>query len=574
MLHPSFLTLLFVAPLFATPASQPAMPDDRRMDWWRQARFGMFIHWGIYSVPAGEWKGKTVDGPSEWIMHTAQIPIAEYEPLAARFNPKHFDAAKIVGLARTAGMKYLVITSKHHDGFCMWDAKETEWDVFGASPFHRDVMREMSDECRKQGIRFGVYYSIMDWRHPDARGENFPKYAEYLRGQVTELIENYSPDILWFDGEWIEEWTPALGDDLYALCRELKPDIIVNNRVGKGRVGMGPSKTSAGDFGTPEQEIPARGIPGYDWETCMTFNDSWGYKTADHNWKSSERIIQMLADIASKGGNFLLNIGPTSDGEVPAESIERLEEVGEWMKVNGDSIYATGPSPFGRLSWGRCTTAPGVLYLHVFSTISPDSMLVVPGLRNEVLRAAPLEAPATVLPTSRQGDDLLVATGPYARSGADLVLRLEIAGAPDVIEVPPTTIRADGEGVLQLRADDATLIGDRVQTQIQGGQTDIGFWTSPEDFARWEVDAAGRYSVELDLACQPANAGGEAIIRVGGSECRITVPDTGSWTQFRTVKAGTISVQAPGPVLVVVAPGEGFTGALMNLREVRLIPER
>jgi alpha-L-fucosidase len=584
-MHPISRALLLLSALSSLLSSfpglaQPANPrPEPRLDWWREARFGMFIHWGIYSVPAGEWKGKTVPGASEWIMHTAQISIAEYEPLAPQFNPKHFDASKIVGLAREAGMKYLVITSKHHDGFCMWDAKETDWDVFGASPFHRDVMREMSDECRKQGIRFGVYYSIMDWHHPDAKGANFPKYVEYLRGQVTELIQNYNPDILWFDGEWIEEWTPALGADLYQLCRELKPEIIVNNRVGKGRVGMSASKSSAGDFGTPEQEVPSRGLPGYDWETCMTMNDSWGYKTADHNWKDSTTVIRTLADIASKGGNFLFNIGPTRDGEVPPESVKGLEEVGKWMKVNGESIYGTGPSPFARLPWGRCTTKPGMLYLHFFTPPAPDdALLAIPGLKNPATRAQALALPNQAIKVSRSQDFVFLdgPSGPW--DVADTVIRLDIEGVPDVVTAP---LRPAADGTLTLRAEDAILEGPTIQTQTQDGKVDIGFWIDPTAHARWdaELPRPGSYTIELDLACQPNNAGGQAVITAAGpagkgAELRINIPNTGSWSTFLTVNAGTLTIPTEGPLTIIIAPGEGFTGALMNLREVRLIPAK
>jgi alpha-L-fucosidase len=452
-------------------------------------------------------------------------------------------------------------------------------------------MREMSDECRKQGIHFGVYYSIMDWHHPDAHGANFPKYVEYLRGQVTELIKNYNPEILWFDGEWIDEWTPELGQDLYKLCRTLKPDIIVNNRVGKGRVGMSDSKTSAGDFGTPEQEVPSRGLPGYDWETCMTFNDSWGYKTADHNWKDSTTVIRTLVDIASKGGNFLLNIGPTRDGEVPKESVKCLEGVGQWMKVNGESIYGTTASPFVRLPWGRCTTKPGTLYLHVFHwpkaaqwqvdgmAMGGDPVLQLHGLRNKVLKATNLSDSMSGI-DFKQIKELLLAIIPADPPDlSDSVIALNIDGAPDVVTPP---LRPATDGTLTLLAEDAILEGPTIQTQTQDGKVDIGFWIDPTAHARWdaELPRPGAYTVELDLACQPKNAGGQAVITAGPAgeggraECRVTIPNTGSWSTFQTVKSGTLTIPTEGPLQIIIAPGEGFTGALMNLREVRLIPAK
>ena len=345
----------------------------------------MFIHWGLYAVPAGEWKGEKINGIGEWIMERADIPVSEYEPLAQQFNPVKFDAEEFVGIAKNAGMKYIVITSKHHDGFCLWDSKVTEYDIIDATPFKRDILMELSKACKKQGIKLCFYHSIMDWHHPDAQrpfypnyndkeksNPNFARYAEnYMKPQIKELIKNYGPlGVMWFDGEWIKDWTEPQGKDLYNYVRALQPNILINNRVGKGRKGMeGLNKSDqeyAGDFGTPEQQIPATGLPGVDWESCMTMNDTWGYKSYDHNWKSSEVLIQNLADIASKGGNFLLNVGPTAEGLIPEASVERLAAMGEWMKVNSESIYGTTASPFGKLPWGRCTAKDSKLYLHVF----------------------------------------------------------------------------------------------------------------------------------------------------------------------------------------------------------------
>jgi alpha-L-fucosidase len=380
------------------------LSKDDRMDWWRQARFGMFIHWGLYAVPAGEWKGQKVPGIGEWIMERAQIPVSEYEQLAKQFNPVKFDAEQWVQIAKNAGMKYIVITSKHHDGFCLWDTKYTDYDVVDATPFKRDILGELSEACRKNGIKLCFYHSIMDWHHPDAQAPFYPKYNDtsksnpnfdryveyYLKGELKELVQNYGPlGILWFDGEWVRDWTREMGWNMYDYCLSLQPDVIVNNRVGNGRQGMrGLSKSDefAGDYGTPEQEIPATGLPGLDWETCMTMNDTWGYKSYDNNWKSREDLLHKLVDIASKGGNFLLNVGPTAEGLIPSPSVERLAAIGEWMKVNSESIYGTTASPLGEVSWGRCTAKPGKLYLHVFDWPT-NGKLEVPGLKNKVKKA-------------------------------------------------------------------------------------------------------------------------------------------------------------------------------------------
>ncbi|MGD0093226.1 MAG: alpha-L-fucosidase, partial [Planctomycetota bacterium] len=376
--------------------------QDQRMKWWREAKFGMFIHWGLYAVPAGEWQGKQIGGIGEWIMNNAHIPVAEYEQLAAQFNPVKFDARQWARTIKDAGMKYLVITSKHHDGFCLFDSKLGDYNMVKATPFKRDVLKELAEACKAEGVTLCFYHSIMDWHHPDAQAPSFPdynsakhnpefpRYVEYLRGQLKELLTNYGHiGILWFDGEWIGDWTEAQGITLYNELRALQPDLIVNNRIGKSRKGMqgmSGEKTSPGDYGTPEQEIPATGIPGADWESCMTMNDTWGYKKNDQNWKSAETLIRNLVDIASKGGNFLLNVGPTAEGEMPAPSVERLAAIGKWIKVNSESLYAASPSPFAKLPWGRCTGKPGKLFLHVFNW-PKDGKLDVPGLSNKVAKA-------------------------------------------------------------------------------------------------------------------------------------------------------------------------------------------
>jgi len=421
------------------------LSKDERMKWWRDARFGMFIHWGLYAVPAGEWKGKQVPGIGEWIMERAHIPVSEYEQLAKQFNPVKFDADQWVRIAKNAGMKYIVITSKHHDGFCLWDSKVTSYDIVDATPFKRDVLGELSRACKKEGIRLCFYHSIMDWHHPDAQAPfypnyndtkqsnpNFSRYVEnYMKPQLKELVANYGPlGVLWFDGEWIGDWTEPQGKDLYNYVRGLQPNIIINNRVGKGRKGMeGLSKGDqeyAGDFGTPEQQIPAKGLPGVDWESCMTMNDTWGYKSSDQHWKSGEDLLRKLADIASKGGNFLLNVGPTSEGLIPGASVERLAAMGDWMEVNGESIYGTTASPLGEVPWGRCTAKPGKLYLHVFDWPA-NGKLEVPGLKDHVRKAYLLaDKKRAKLPVTRSGDTLVVTVPEKAPDRINTVIVLEI----------------------------------------------------------------------------------------------------------------------------------------------------
>ena len=423
---------------------------DARMEWWRDARFGMFIHWGVYSVAGGEWDGKPVKGVGEWIMNGADIPRADYEPLAGRFNPVKYDPAEWVRIAKDAGMTYIVITSKHHDGFSLFDTKATDWDVVDATPWGKDLLVPLAAECRKQGLHFCTYYSIMDWHHPAQKHgtkewnpteidpNRKQEYIDFMQTQLRELLATCDPEVLWFDGEWPDWWTEEDGQALYAFLRKLKPTLIINNRVGKGRKGMqGFNKDDrkyTGDFGTPEQEIPAKGIPGVDWESCMTMNGTWGFHKHDHNWKSSETLIRNLVDIASKGGNYLLNVGPTAEGEIPPESVERLAAIGKWMRVNGESNIGTTASPFSELPWGRCTKRVGnegtVLYLHVFDWPT-DGKLRVPGLQNEI-KEARLLAGGELLKTDRDGTDVVILLPAKAVDAVDTVLAVEILGTVKV----------------------------------------------------------------------------------------------------------------------------------------------
>lgn len=385
---------------------------DARMAWWRDARFGMFIHWGLYAIPAGEWEGKT--NYAEWIRRRAKIPHETYKQFLDAFNPVEFDADEWARMAKDAGMKYMVITSKHHDGFCLFPSDYTEFDV-ASTPFKRDILGELTEACEKQGIEMCFYYSIMDWNHPGwpamdwethpPEGDaDMEAYTTYMKNQLRELIERYDPAVLWFDGEWEEPWTHEAGKDLYQYVRELKPDIIINNRVDKGRRGMkGFTKEGEfrGDFGTPEQQIPDQGIPGVDWESCMTMNRHWGWNRNDDKWKSTGDLVHKLVDITSKGGNFLLNVGPKPDGTFPQPSVERLAGIGEWMDVNGEAIYGTSASPYPAPGWGRYTEKENILYAHILEwpeasgiTIK-DPSLSVEGARLLGDSKTPLQAEKT-----------------------------------------------------------------------------------------------------------------------------------------------------------------------------------
>ena len=419
------LVVMALLPVFTSMAqTETPQQRDERMAWWREARFGMFIHWGLYSVAAGEWKGQPTKGAGEWIMHDMKIPVSEYETLVPQFNPVKFDAKKWVEIARGAGMKYIVITTKHHDGFSLYDSQANPYNVM-KTPFKRDIMKELSDAAHAADVKMCWYHSILDWHHPQS-GADFPEYSKMMHAQIKELLTNYGPiGIMWFDGDWIKEWTEEQGQELYQFCREQQPSVIVNNRVGKGRQGMsGVTKgKAAGDYGTPEQEIP-KGQLQEDWETCMTMNDTWGFKKNDTNWKSDEALIHMLIDTASKGGNFLLNVGPTAEGEIPQASVERLAKIGEWMKTNSESIYGTTAGPVQGWKEGRTTKKGDVLYVHLFDW-PKDGSVVVP-MKETPKSAKLLAKPDAELKVEQVGENVHIQVPTEAPDGNATVIKLRM----------------------------------------------------------------------------------------------------------------------------------------------------
>ncbi|HEX5653313.1 MAG TPA: alpha-L-fucosidase [Chitinophagaceae bacterium] len=469
--------LLLIIVLFSCSliqlSAQTSVPDDR-MKWWREARFGMFIHWGVYAVPAGTFRGQKINRIGEWIMNRGKIPVAEYQAFAKQFNPVKYDPDAWVRMAKDAGMKYIVITSKHHDGFALFDSKASKWDMVDATPYGKDLLKPLAEACRKHGIKLGLYYShAQDWNNPGgaaarkvaSEGWANPDSAlidaytaehnghwdpaqtkrtmsqyidEVAIPQVKEILTNYGDiAILWWDTP--TGMTDEYAEKLNALLK-LQPNIITNDRLKRPNY--------PGDYKTPEQRIPQLSeLDGKDWETCMTMNETWGYKSYAQNWKSTETLVRNLIDIASKGGNYLLNVGPKADGTFPQESIDLLKSMGEWMKVNGEAIYGTKASPFGLFPWGRCTRKEkgknSILYFSVFDW-PKDGRVSIPGLKNKVI-AATLLANGKAIKTNstKEGLDIVLSGG--AADPIASVIKLEVKGTVTAGSVNPKDKMKAGE---------------------------------------------------------------------------------------------------------------------------------
>ncbi len=419
------------SPLQAQSKTAPEHRTTSNMDWWENGRFGMFVHWGLYSQAAGKWNGEPVKGIGEWIMNSAHIERSQYQRLAAKFDPVDFNASQWVKIAKEAGMKYIVITTKHHDGFCMFNTKATPYNIVNATPWHKDPMALLSKACKENGIRFCTYYSIMDWHTPFQQAADTSSvkptynpttltepqpYLHYMKQQLHELISQYHTNLVWFDGGWLKGWTAGDAHEIYNYIHSVNPAIIINNRLG----------FDVGDYGTPEQEIPVRGLPG-PWETCMTLNDTWGFKTDDDNWKSDTMLITNLIHCASGGGNFLLNVGPTAAGIIPQPEVDRLMAMGKWLKVNGQAIYGSHRTPFNTaLPFGYATEKPGKVFLEV-TQWPQDNEIRVP-MKNKIIKAYLLANPKHILRVTHNNASLVIHLPEKAPDPIATVVVLQING--------------------------------------------------------------------------------------------------------------------------------------------------
>ncbi len=565
---------------------------DSRIQWWRDAKFGMFIHWGVYSLPGGEYKGKKVSGYAEHLMRKEKITRADYLELASQFNPVKFNAEEWVKAAQQAGMKYFIVTAKHHDGFAMYDSKVSDFDIIDKTPFKRDPMAELAAACRKHGMKFGFYYShAFDWEHPDAPGNDWeyknpggdlllhgganwfdasphllPKAVKYVNEkaipQIHELITKYQPDILWFD-------TPhklPLSENLRILkfIRETAPNVVVNGRLARsGSYMFGDYKNTAD---RPAEFYPVEG----DWEAIPTTNESYGYSKFDLSHKPASFFIQLLAKSASRGGNLLMNIGPKGDGAFDEKDKEILKRIGDWTKKNGASVYQVKASPLPLQSWGVTTQKDNKLYLHVFNWPA-GGKVVVGGLKGKITKAYLLtDAGKKGLAVSKVNASDVAVQGPVkAPDASNTVIVLETSGE---IEADPVRLLAS-KSQNDLLAFDALLNGKGFG--FGDGKTNryyVQGWKSKEQSVIWKfrLNEPATYKLVLKYAGSP-DAEGSYQVRVGDFRMQEQIPANQKNGELITKELGTVKLDK-GTHELKINPLEIKKAELMKLLEVELIP--
>jgi alpha-L-fucosidase len=553
-----------------------------RLEWFKEAKFGMFIHWGPYSRLAGEWNGRSVPvgENAEWIMKKLAIPVSEYRELAHKMNPLRFDAHEWVRLAKNAGMKYIVITAKHHDGFAMYKSKVSSYNIVDWTPFKRDPLKELSKACAEEGIKFCVYYSHReDWDHPGGYGNNWDydndwgynffdreKFENYLeekaKPQLRELLTNYGPiGLVWFDRGM---YTPEQGKEFVTLVHELQPLTLLNGRVGNYDQEFLGDYQSMGDNG-----MPPGGVEEY-WETPMTLNKTWGFSKFDTLWKSPETIIQRLVEIVSRGGNFLLNIGPEGDGKIPDATVEIFSKVGSWMEHNSESIYGTSANPFGELDWGYCTVKENKLYLFV-SRWPQDGLITLSGLENVVNSAYLHIDKTTKLQVIKSGNETHISLPPEAPDYPISVVVLETDGLP---LIRPALVLQNADGKIEMNYLKAITHGKAMTRFNRKGGFHISKWTGPEDAVIWKinVDKPGKFKVTIDYAANKEWE--EQFYEVIIEDTKITKPViyTGDWYEYNEFPIGYVELSKPGEYSLTVRPKMSGDKYLMYLRSITLSP--
>jgi len=572
-----FLALsLLLSMIFASAAGPPGVPPESpdRLQWFREAKFGLFIHWGVYSMI----------GREEWARQLLQIPLKEYQYYADNFNPVGFDTDEWATLAKDAGVRYVIITSKHHDGFSIFDSAYTDYDVMN-SKYGKDILGPLAASMKKSGLPLGFYYSIMDWYHPDylprrtwekghpAEGADFGRYMDFAVNQIKELVAKYDPAVMWFDGEWEHSNEEQRAFAIERMLRGMKPALLINDRLFKREPGHG-------DFGTPENFVPATGVRNADgtprlWEACYTMNwNGWGYNRAETEFHSAGQLIRQLIEIVSKGGNLLLNVGPRPDGRIQEEFVARLRRIGEWLRANGEAIYGTTAGVFERLPFfGRCTVKGTMLYIHVMGWPA-DGELRLPGLRTEVKRAYLLADRTKALAFRRAERDVVVSLPARAADPDATVVAVELQGPPDV---EPAKIVPGKDGRVELPvylADIQSEMGQRAYLDHFYRTTMLTNWQNVNDYPEWifTTDKAGAYEVRASYA---SIWGGEAgyEVEVDGRKLAARTESSPSVYFPATFSVGKVALKAGEHTLRVRITAVANNHA-MNLEKIVLVPAK
>lgn len=580
-----------------------------RTQWFKDAKFGMFIHWGLYAPAGGYWPPNQETGKkypqhySEWIRNWANVSEPEYGKLTKPlFKPDPGCTDEWAKVAKDAGMKYTVLTTKHHDGYTLFNAKAAysqNNDITGStniSPKGRDMVAEYTDSVRKQGLKVGYYYSIIDWQHPHAvpqsrkwpvqKGTDHSEYVDYMHSHMKQLFTDYGKsDVIWVDYSSAQyQGAVWKTKKLLTKLHKLQPQALTNNRFWNGL------QNANGDFFTPEKYVPATGFPGRMFEVCHTMNESFGYSHHDTHWKNSKDIVQMLVDIVSKGGNLLLNVGPDAQGHIPEQSAKVLRETGQWLKVYGDAIYGTDASPFAELGFdGRCTSkqvkgGKTNLYLHLFSW-PEDGKLALPALDNKI-HAAVLMGSKTKLNVKSGEQGLVIQLPSKANNEVCSVVAIQIEGKPKVNALMSMPQQKADRSVM-IPVDQAQIEGPQIRIERTKGTAHIGYWVDIKSTVALSFNVnspgpvqaggvvtrkPGKYAVYANYATEDKSGGKLRLSTVDNQTLDAEIKATGSWQDFKRLKLGEIILKDTGETKIKLqatkVKGKGF----LNLQSLELIP--
>lgn len=565
-------------------STQTSVPDHAR--WFADEKYSLFIHWGLNSVLGGEWKGNTHYGIGEWIMHEkmADISVEDYRALAKDFNPTSFDASSYAKVAKASGVRCVIFTAKHHEGFAMFDSKASEFSIAQASPLGRDIFGELAEACHKEGLRVGFYYShYKDWIEPDGgssrcnQPEGFePDFDRYFDGkvipQVTELLSNYGfISVVWFD-------TPGGMEEKYSkrlmqLIHEIQPECLVNSRVGNGY----------GHYSTlGDMELPTKTQDKGLYECIDTTNNSWAYAKHDSVWKSPSTIAHNLIRTISRGVSFMINIGPDGEGCIPSPAVESLTRVGNWISLNEEAVYGTQASPFLPFDWGDCTVKGNRLYLHVFDW-PKSGQLRLPGLQKNILSAEVL-GKGTKISYVQEGNCITFDIPFQAPDPMISVIKLSLDGDP---KAQSQDLSLDGAYSTNLLSEYAKLSGPVLK--IVRWMETFGEWKKAEVLEQWfendnsqatwslQVLKAGRYTVEVEYACEPRAMGSEWELCLGRYVVRFCSLPSGKQEgdcrmRFLNISCGVLDIDQPGPHEIVLRPRANSSKGDIMVRQVTLRP--